>query len=49
LHVDSVPIDSPPLPLNGDLDLLDDFVAISGVVVKTKLGWRFLEVWKVTP
>lgn len=43
MHIDSFPIDSPSRPRNGDLDLLDEFVAVSGVVVKTKRGWRFLE------
>jgi hypothetical protein len=30
-------------------DICGEMWDIAGVVVKTKKGWRFLEVWKVSP
>ncbi len=39
-----------PIPVSKEVTNLCQIMwDISGVVVKTKKGWRFLEVWKVTP
>jgi hypothetical protein len=39
-----------PVPVSKEVtDICGEMWDIAGVVVRTKKGWRFLEVWKVSP